>query len=179
MRDLRYVLRIAGVLLLVCALMTGLLALVHAKTADAIAANEQKKLEETVRLFFGEKASSKETDAFPLTSEVSAVRLVSADGSNVGYAVSVTEKGFGGEISLLVGVSLDGKVRGVSLLSHSETPGLGARTGEEAFRSQFAGKSGKLTVGENIDAVSGATISSKAVTAGVNAALAAIRGEGA
>lgn len=179
MRNLLYVLRIAGILLLICGVMTGLLAAVNAKTADVIAENKRAKLEETVRSFFGEKASSAETDAFPLTGEVSGVRLVSVDGSNAGYAVSVTEKGFGGEITMLVGVTLDGKVKGVALLSHSETPGLGARAGEEPFLSQFAGRSGKLAVKENVDAVSGATISSKAVTAGVNAALAAIRGEGA
>ena len=64
---------------------------------------------------------------------------------------------------------------GISVISHTETPGLGAVAADagpkgEAFRSQFVGGT-TFTVGENVDAMSGATITSKAVTTGVNAAV--------
>ena len=65
---------------------------------------------------------------------------------------------------------------GISVISHTETPGLGAVAAAnnakgEAFRGQFVGQSGVLSVGDQIDGMSGATITSKAVTTGVNAAL--------
>jgi uncharacterized protein with FMN-binding domain len=75
---------------------------------------------------------------------------------------------------------LAGKPTGVQVVSHAETPGLGAIAAAnnakgEAFRDQFAGTSGELVVGEDIDAITGATITSKAVTEGVNAALAYVK----
>ncbi len=78
---------------------------------------------------------------------------------------------------MVVGIAADGAVSGVSIISMSETSGLGANAAKEGFRSQFAGKSGTLAVnkdGGEIDAITGATITSRAVTRGVNAALAAV-----
>ena len=91
--------------------------------------------------------------------------------------MSVTAKGFGGDIQLTVGVK-DGVVTGVRIGTHSETPGLGARAAEEKFYGQFTGKSGALSViktGEagdsEINAITAATITSTAVTNAVNEAL--------
>ena len=95
----------------------------------------------------------------------------------LGHVAAVTAHGFGGEISMTVGVDLDGKVTGVDIVSHSETPGVGSAVTEQDFLSRFVGKSGTVTVnagGNRIDAVTGATLSSKAVAAGVNAALSAV-----
>ena len=75
---------------------------------------------------------------------------------------------------MVVGVGTDGTVTGVSISSMSETSGLGANASKESFRSQFVGKSGVLAVskdGGEIDALTGATITSRAVTSGVNTAL--------
>ena len=91
-----------------------------------------------------------------------------------GYVVEVTPSGFGGTIDMVVGVGTDGTVTGVSIISMSETSGLGANASKESFRSQFVGKSGVLAVskdGGEIDALTGATITSRAVTSGVNTAL--------
>ena len=101
------------------------------------------------------------------------VSEVYTDGEN--YAVKVLPGGFDGEITMMVGIS-QGKVSGISVISHTETPGLGAVAAAqnakgEAFRGQFVGQSGELAVGNQIDAMSGATITSKAVVTGVNAAL--------
>jgi len=90
----------------------------------------------------------------------------------VGYCIRINATGYSGYIRLVVGISPAGQIKGVKVLEHRETPGLGAkinetRPGEDSpwFLRQFAGKSaGSLALKENIDAVTGATISSKAVT---------------
>lgn len=98
----------------------------------------------------------------------------------VGYIVNVTSKeGFGGDIAFSVGVDLNGKVTGISILSISETAGLGMNAKNEDYLNQYmVDRNGLYIVnkddkaeGTNIDAISGATITSKAVTKGVNAAI--------
>ena len=87
--------------------------------------------------------------------------------------------GYGGDINFSMGVSMDGTVTGVEMLSLSETAGLGMRAKDEEFKGQFAGKTvDQFVVTKNgasaeneIDAISGATFTSKAVTNGVNAGL--------
>ena len=90
----------------------------------------------------------------------------------VGYCVRVTGSGYSGYIRMMAGVSLSGTIQGVAVLEHSETPGLGAkinevRPGESEpwFLKQFRGKSaGTIAIKKNIDAITGATISSEGVT---------------
>ncbi|GFI37522.1 RnfABCDGE type electron transport complex subunit G [Lachnospiraceae bacterium 50-23] len=97
-----------------------------------------------------------------------------------GYVVTTTSKeGYGGNIQITVGITADGTVSGISILSISETAGLGMKATEPAFYGQYEGKQAeKFAVskdggeGEPIDAISGATITSRAVTAAVNVALA-------
>ena len=93
---------------------------------------------------------------------------------DAGFVVEVTPAGFGGAIDMVVGVSNDGTVTGVAIVKMSETSGLGANAATESYRSQYVGLSGTLAVtkdGGEIDALTGATITSRAVTDGVNAAL--------
>jgi electron transport complex protein RnfG len=90
----------------------------------------------------------------------------------VGYCVRVTGSGYNGYIRMIAGVDSNGIIAGVAVLEHSETPGLGAKINEirpgesEAwFLKQFRGKrAGTIAIKEDIDAITGATISSKAVT---------------
>ena len=88
----------------------------------------------------------------------------------------------GGDISVMTGVDADGKVTGVNILSHAETAGLGAKAAEQSFRDRFVGLVSGITVskdkaGENsIDAITGATITSRAMTEAVNAAIEAAGG---
>ncbi len=96
-----------------------------------------------------------------------------------GYIITATDKeGYGGDIQITVGITTDGTVSGISILSISETAGLGMKAKEPAFYEQYKGKqTDKFVVskdggsGEPIDALSGATITSRAVTGAVNAAL--------
>lgn len=97
------------------------------------------------------------------------------DGETVGYCVQVAPKGFGGALTLIVGVNTDGTVAGAKVTAHSETPGLGAKSQDAEWIAQYAGQpaDGSLAVtkdGGRINAITGATITSRAVTKGVNAA---------
>ena len=102
-----------------------------------------------------------------------------SEAADKGYVVTVTDKeGYGGDIKITVGVTKDGTVSGVSNLSNSETAGLGMRATEAKFQDQYFGKTtDKFYVskdggdGQPIDALSGATITSRAVTGAVNTAL--------
>ena len=103
----------------------------------------------------------------------------SANGEIKGYNFTVTPKGYAGLITTVVGVSNEGRVMDIKILSHSETPGLGAKAVEPAFAGQFKEKlAEKLSVtktppesDDQIQAISGATITSSAVISGVNTAL--------
>lgn len=86
------------------------------------------------------------------------------------YAVNVATKGYGGPIELLVGFDADGRIKGVKIVAAAETPGIGSNVTEGNFVDQFVGQSGEFELGKNVDGVAGATISSKAVTAGVSEA---------
>lgn len=96
-----------------------------------------------------------------------------AMGELVGYASRITVIGFGGEIEVTVGMDMTGMITAVRVggANFSETSGLGAKTRDAAFTDQFAGKSGLLVLKQNIDSVTGASVSSGAVVGGVNAAL--------
>lgn len=98
----------------------------------------------------------------------------------VGYTIKTTPKGYGGKIEVMIGISNDGKISGVKVGNNSETPGLGSKSKDEPFKGQYTGKSTKTPLNvvkgsasseSDIVAISGATITSKAVTSGVNAAM--------
>lgn len=100
------------------------------------------------------------------------------DGKVIAYVIPSETKGYGGEIKMLVAVASDGKVIDYNILTSNETPGLGDNASKEPFRSQFKGKEeSKLTVvkdpsdKEDIQAMTGATISSRAVTLAVKNAV--------
>ena len=98
-------------------------------------------------------------------------------GEPVGFCVSVAENGYGGPIEMMVAIDSDAKVCGIEILSHSETAGLGAKATEPEFKNQFSGKNPTLEVvkaktesPDQITAITGATITSRAVASGVDKA---------
>lgn len=95
------------------------------------------------------------------------------DGHLLGYCVEVQSQGFGGPVTMTVGVDLNGAVTGVAVNSHSETDRVGTAAMTPAALARYVGRSGTIrTSGSNsVDSVSGATATSKAITAGVNRAL--------
>ncbi len=157
-------------LLLVCAVVSAVVSGVNFLTADAYADNLRRQKEKAIgEIFAGEEISYRE-----LTVEGAEGVLyeILAGEARIGYCAEVASPGFGGDISLMVGFHVDGSVRDVGIVSMSETPGLGSKVDSESFLSQFVGRKEKLEVKVNVDAITGATISSRAVTDGVNAAMA-------
>ena len=179
MKNAAYVLRLALTLLLITAAVAGALAGVNALTRDKIAAIAAEKTQKAVsRVLDGEAIE------VSLSGDTGMVRSLYK--SEYGYAVEVVTAGFGGDIRMMVGISKDGAVTGIDVISHAETAGLGSVAAEgsskgEAFREQYTGHNGSLAVdkdGGTIDSITSATITSRAVTAGVNAALEFIKNYG-
>ena len=174
----KYILQLALTLLLITGVVAAALADVNSLTASRIYKNKQLKSWEAIQKVLPEGAIiSEETE---ITDSSGIVKTLYT--STKGYAVEVVPNGFGGAITMLVGISFEGKVLGIAVVSQTETAGLGAvvaadsQAGEN-FRSQFVGLSGAVAVtkdGGDIDSVAGATISSRAVVAGVNAALSCV-----
>ncbi|MGM9608578.1 MAG: RnfABCDGE type electron transport complex subunit G [Oscillospiraceae bacterium] len=175
----KYVLRLALTLLLITAVVAVALAAVNSVTAPKIAQLNAQKTQAAIEAVLpggGEEVAF--TDATGLVSTV-------YQGS-AGYAVKVTPTGFNGAVEMMVGIDPSGNVLGISIISQSETAGLGAvsaatTSAGEAFRGQFAGMSGSVSVtkdGGAVDAITGATITSRAVCTGVNAALSCVANMG-
>ena len=170
--NVMYVLRLALTLLIIAGVMAAALAGVNSVTAPII---EKLTYEKTQAAVSAVLPGGGDTVDFPAMDLVSKVYK----GEN-GYAVEVTPSGFDNTITMMVGVDNEGAVTGISIIDHSETAGLGAvaaatTAAGEAFRSQFQGLSGSVSVskdGGQVDAITSATITSRAVCAGVNAALA-------
>lgn len=163
-----YVLRLTLTLFLITTIVAGLLGLVNYVTADTIAEQIAQKAENAMRQVL--EADSYEPLDVP---EESAVTAAYRAGDR-GYVVRVAPSGFGGAIDMMVGVDVSGAVTGVAIVSQSETASLGANCTREDFRAQFTGKTGTLSVskdGGKIEALTGATVTSRAVTEGVNTAL--------
>lgn len=163
-----YVLRLTLTLFLITTIVAGLLGLVNYVTADTIAEQIAQKAENAMQQVL-------EADGYePLdVPEDSAVTAAYRAGDK-GYVVRVAPNGFGGAIDMMVGVDVSGAVTGVAIVSQSETASLGANCTREDFRAQFTGKTGTLSVskdGGEIEALTGATVTSRAVTEGVNTAL--------
>jgi len=173
------VIKTALILLIIGFVCTLLLSLCNYITKDTIAEltvkTENAAMAETLP-----EAETFEKIEYEGDSTVVAVHEGKASGKTAGYCVKVEPVGYGGAISMIVGVSADGTVKGVKIVGMSETPGLGAKAKDKSFTDAYIGKksdikvikSGKAAENE-IAAISGATITSKAVTAGVNAAIVA------
>ena len=106
-------------------------------------------------------------------------------GETVGYAVESTVVGFGGPLSLMVGITPDGTVHNTSVLSHAETPGLGAKCNTDAkFMAQWEGFDPSVKIlsvkkdGGDVDAITASTITSRAYTEAVKNAVEAVKSIG-
>ena len=176
-----YVLRLAMTLLLITAVVAAALAGVNSVTKPEIERLTAEKTQKAIETVLPGGYDSLITDYADETGLVTKVYA----GAN-GYAFEVTPGGFDNTITMMVGVGTDGSVLGISIVSHTETAGLGAvaaadTTAGDNFRGQFEGKSGSVAVTKDsgeIDAITGATITSRAVCTGVNAALACAAGLG-
>ncbi len=169
---MKYILRLTLTLLLITAVVAGLLAFVNELTAGRIDELTRQKAEQAMQEVLPAQ------DYTPLDAALPQGVTAAYRAGDAGYVVRVAPNGFGGAIDMMVGVRADGTVSGVSVISHTETASLGANCTREDFRGQFVGQSGTLAVskdGGTIEALTGATVTSRAVTDGVNAALNFVR----
>ena len=170
-----YILRLALTLLAITAVVAAALAGVNTITKPIIDNLTAEKTQQAIQTVLPGGYDSEITDYNDATGLVSKIYA----GAN-GYAFEVKPGGFDNTITMMVGVDAEGKVLGISIVSHTETAGLGAVAAAatpagDNFRSQFVGKSGSVAVskdGGQLDAITGATITSRAICDGVNAALA-------
>ncbi|MDO4218444.1 MAG: RnfABCDGE type electron transport complex subunit G [Synergistaceae bacterium] len=167
-----------GLILLSITAITGLvLGAVYSLTLEPIAVAKQVSLTKTQKEAM--PSAARFTEVKPKTSVFKNIYEASdSKGNVIGHIFVVETKGFGGIIELIVGISHD-KITGVRVLTHSETPGLGAKsveTGEGSFIEQFSNKilktldvvKGDVESDSEVAAISGATITSKAITDAVN-----------
>ncbi len=163
-------------LFLICLVATSLLALANSVTApiiDELAVKTEMESRKKVVTLAEEFVDKNENG-------VSYALGLDAEGNPLGMVFTTTAKSYGGEILVMTGVDMDGKVSGVELLSINDTAGLGMNATKADFRSQFLGLVNGIKVMKNssnhdnneITALTGATITSQAVTDAVNAALA-------
>lgn len=164
-----------GIILLIFTVISaGVLAVSNNLTKDKIAELEMAGSMEALKEIFGEDSKFKPLDEGKLkeikeTTEDVVEIFEAYDGESLsGYAIKITSKGFGGDLVTLTGFSIDGKVKGMRLVEHSETKGLGSRATEPEFYNKFTDKSAAEEI--TVEAMSGATVTSKGVMAGVNAA---------
>ncbi|MGN1147683.1 MAG: RnfABCDGE type electron transport complex subunit G [Lachnospiraceae bacterium] len=198
--DFKKMIKEAGILFAITLIAGILLGFVNELTKEPIARQEELKVQKACAEVFADAASFEEVLDIELPTalgsgpeisvaeeyaaangvEIGTVyRALSADGTLLGYVINTTSKeGYGGNIELMMGITMDGTLNGISILSISETAGLGMRAGE-VLVPQFAGKNVDTfvytktgaTTDNEIDAISGATITTKAVTNAVNAGL--------
>ncbi len=166
----------AIVLTIISVVIAGVLGVTNKLTAPAIAENTLKSTNDALSIVV---PSASEFKKVAVTTDENEIYVgYSVSGEEAGYAVAVSPMGFGGSIDIIVGFSVDKLVTGVEIINSSETAGLGSKASDKAFKEQFFGKTPPLSVikngvteNSNIVAISGATITSRAVTSGVNTAL--------
>ena len=194
--DPKYIIDLTVKLFVTCLVVAGLLGGVNAITKDKIAAINWENTVAAMQAVAADPENTtynetplENTEAMTAAADAAggtlgAIYEAQVNGEAAGYAVTVSASGSQGTIEMMVGVDAAGAVTGVSVVSHSETAGIGTKViGNEPTASgvgvldQFVGKSaadGTLAVGSNVDAITGATVSTRGITTGVNAALAAI-----
>lgn len=183
------ILKDALVLFLITVVAGALLGLVNQVTLEPIAKSKQKAKEEAYQVVFADSSKFEENSeindklasaTFDGAEVTEVLEAKDADGNTLGYVMNLTAKeGYGGDITFTIGVTTEGTMAGLSVLSHSETAGLGANCTTESFLSQFVGLKGPeityskegASADNEFDAISGATITSKALTKAINAGL--------
>lgn len=165
------------VLLAICVVIPLALSLTNKITVKRIAELEKKNTNETMSSLISAEEFEEKTFG---SENLFNYYVAKSENKEIGYIFVTKTKGYGGEVSVMTAVNIDGTVKSVAILDASnETPGLGQNVTKESFYSQFTGKIEGVMVLKNgadsekneIDAVTGATISSRAVTKAVNEAL--------
>ena len=186
----KFILKVAGTLTVISLVVAALLGFVNSITADKIAEIDAENTRIAMSAVapegseFGDKIEVTDdmvAAAATQSGKILELYPVTNGGAEAGYVMKISASGSQGTIVMMVGVDANKAVTGVSVVSHSETSGIGTKVvgnepnaAGEPVLDQFIGMSGagSLVVGKNITAVSGATVSTKGINMGANAALA-------
>ena len=187
----KFILKVAGTLTVISLVVAALLGLVDNVTADKIAAIDAENTRIAMSAVapegseFGDKIEVTDdmvAAAATQSGKILELYPVTNGGAEAGYVMKISASGSQGSIVMMVGVDADKAITGISVVSHSETSGIGTKVVENKPNAAgtpvldpfvcMAG-AGTLAVGSNITAISGATVSTKGITMGANAALAA------
>ena len=187
---MKSMLKDAAILFAITLVAGFLLGAVYDVTKEPIAIQTAKKKNEACKEVFADAVNfeametAEGVEGAPADVDA-AYQALAEDGTLMGYVLEVTtHEGYNGDIQFAMGIRLDGTVNGISLLSIAETPGLGMKA-EEVLKPQFTQKKASqfiftktgATAEEQIDAISGATITTNAVVVGVNTGLAYFQNE--
>ena len=192
----KFILKVAGTLTVISLVVAALLGVVNSITEDKIAAIDAENTRIAMSAVapegseFGDKMEVTDdmvAAAATQSGKILELYPVTNGGAEAGYVMKISASGSQGTIVMMVGVDANKAITGISVVSHSETSGIGTKVvGNEPNSAgvpvldQFVGLSGagSLVVGSNITAISGATVSTKGITMGANAALAAVEALG-
>ena len=180
---MKKILKLTLILFLVSAIVAGVLGVVNEMTKDRI--EEQKQIK-TAKAYAAVLPSEGYEELEIDTSAYTNIESISKATGGEGYVVQTTFSGAQGNITMVVGVSPDYKCTGISIISHSETSGLGANAASSAevgvnWRAQFVGEDKTVAItkaGGNIDALAGATITSRSVADATATAIVAVESLG-
>ena len=192
----KFILKVAGTLTVISLIVAALLGLVNNITKDKIAEIDAENTRIAMSAVVPE--GSEFTDKLEISEDMAAAAAdqggklmelygVTNGGAEAGYVMKISASGSQGSIVMMVGVDANKAITGISVVSHSETSGIGTKVvGNEPnadgvpVLDQFMGMSGagSLEVGKTVTAISGATVSTKGITMGANAALAAVEAMG-
>ena len=173
----------AVILCVICLITTGLLSLTYELTREQRAKQEEAAANANRLALFPEAAGFLSFDLPEPGNIVGGLKEImqvqSSDGKSLGYLVVGERRGYGGQVPVMIAISNEGIISGVRVLSNEETPGLGKKVEGSAFLQQFFLKpadrkfalSAQSGQDQQVDAISGATISSRAVTEAVNIAV--------
>lgn len=173
------ILKLGVTLFAICAVAALVLGVTNNITAPVIEERNIQASNEARKIVLSEADEFKELDGMNSDIVLEVYEGIK-DGQVIGYTIKTSSKGYGGAIELMVGISKDGKITGVEIGNHSETPGLGSKATEPMFKNQYVDKDvlnsllvvkGSTNNDNEISAISGATITSNGVTSGVNAAM--------
>ena len=173
------------VLAVICLVSAAILGLINQVTVGPIGANTEQAVQESLRTVMPIDGDYEDvTDQYsgdPVTVDVTGVSVpVKAvyKAADEGYVVeTMSPNGFGGALDMMAGVDNEGNVTGIAIISHAETSGLGSKSTDPEWQAQFKGVNGTIGVtkdGYQINAITGSTITSRAVCDGVNAAIAVV-----
>ncbi len=177
---MKEIIKLGLILLLISAIAAAALGFVNSATKGPIEETQRLADIETRKSLLSEADAFEERDiespeTYPVLTEV---YVGTKDGAPCGYTFKTTPKGYAGPVEVLIGIDQNGAITGVNIGTNTETPGLGSKAADEKFKGQYIGKETILNViksgtpkEDEISAISGATITSKAVTSGVNEAL--------